>query len=548
MQNTAITPLPKMKMVVICTVLISESAGYMFVFPFLPFMIRSFGVEESEVGFHSGWVASSFMFGQFLSSFAWGWISDKVGIRPVLIFGITVTIINTVCVGLSTSLAQVLTVRFFGGLLNGNIGVVKTYIGLITDQTNEATAFGSTALCWGIGSIFGPSIGGLLAQPVNNFPGVFKPGSVWDYYPYLLPCIVTAIIPFIGLVIGTIYLEEPSRDGNLGSRSGDKEMRHMPLEEEEEGGGNSPTKGNQHDGGHDMGDNPPSGHEDIRAEAEPGWKAEPLAGPGEDPVEGEVSNGCEADHTRSVKGEHGRVSPSTRADGTRDVVVTFAEDAGEKGKRAKTEHSLPKLESTWDFVKKKSVILPMLGYMMLRLVAVGLDDLIPLFLSTPRENGGMAFRTEGVGMAMLGQGVMLVAHVIFFFPMMQRRYGTLQLFAISAIASPFMFLSFPLLPYFQDSVPTWVLWVLVQLCLAVKVFAFSTGFTSVMMLVNNSAPRRIIGTINGVGQVLVQTLDKFYQHLTFPDTLNISTSPSAALARCDSENERCFDPGAATLC
>jgi len=81
-----------------------------------------------------------------------------------------------------------------------------------------------------------------------------------------------------------------------------------------------------------------------------------------------------------------------------------------------------------------------------------------------------------------------------------------------------------------------------------QVFAFSTGFTSVMMLVNNSAPRRIIGTINGVGQVLVQTLDKFYQHLTFPDTLNISTSPSAALARCDSENERCFDPGAATLC
>ena len=43
-----------MKMAVICCVLISEAAGYMYVFPFLPFMIRSFGVAEADVGFNSG--------------------------------------------------------------------------------------------------------------------------------------------------------------------------------------------------------------------------------------------------------------------------------------------------------------------------------------------------------------------------------------------------------------------------------------------------------------------------------------------------------------
>ena len=49
------------------------------------------------------------------------------------------------------------------------------------------------------------------------------------------------------------------------------------------------------------------------------------------------------------------------------------------------------------------------------------------------------------------------------------RYGTLQLFTISAISCPVMFLSFPLLPYFQDFVPTWVLMLLVQVCLVLKV-------------------------------------------------------------------------------
>jgi MFS family permease len=46
----------------------------------------------------------------------------------------------------------------------GVIGVSKTYIGLITDETNEAQAFGFLALCWGTGGVIGPAIGGLLAQ------------------------------------------------------------------------------------------------------------------------------------------------------------------------------------------------------------------------------------------------------------------------------------------------------------------------------------------------------------------------------------------------
>jgi hypothetical protein len=237
-------------------------------------------------------------------------------------------------------------------------------------------------------------------------------------------------------------------------------MQHVQLEEEDDGLRAVPDskKGE----GSPMGDNPPAGQDEM----EHGCRGEPLQGPGEDPG---------------------------------SVVVVVADD-GDALQREKLRSRPRREQSLVDFCRKRSVILPMLAYAMLRLVAIGLDDLIPLLFSTPKSLGGLAFQTEGIGLALLGQGVMLVFHVMFFFPLMQRRFGTLQLFRIASISTPVMFLLFPLLPYAQRVVPETGLYVLVQLCLIAKVFAFSTGFTSVMILVNNSAPMRLIGTINGVAQ------------------------------------------------
>lgn len=70
-------------------------------------------------------------------------------------------------------------------------------------------------------SIIGPMIGGALAKPVDAFPSIFTPGSLWDRYPYLLPNLFSAICVFIGLVIGILFLEEThaekkhNRDGGL---------------------------------------------------------------------------------------------------------------------------------------------------------------------------------------------------------------------------------------------------------------------------------------------------------------------------------------------
>ena len=205
------TPLPWKELSVVLLVLATESTSFQYLFPFVPFMVRSFGIEEENVGFYSGWIASSFMVGQFCSSFFWGRISDVVGLKPVLLTGMTFTAITTVLFGVSHSLEWALTVRFIGGLFNGVIGVTKTYIGLITDETNEAQAFGFLALCWGFGGSVGPAIGGLLSMPAAKYPSVFQPGSLWEEYPFLLPCLVTSMLPTAGIALAVSRLKEPDR-------------------------------------------------------------------------------------------------------------------------------------------------------------------------------------------------------------------------------------------------------------------------------------------------------------------------------------------------
>lgn len=80
------------------------------------------------IGHKAGYLASGYFIGNFIGSFAWGWISDRVGRRPVLLFGVAVTISCELLFGFSQNFAWAIIARFFWGLLNGNIGVAKTYI------------------------------------------------------------------------------------------------------------------------------------------------------------------------------------------------------------------------------------------------------------------------------------------------------------------------------------------------------------------------------------------------------------------------------------
>tara|TARA_B110001450_G_scaffold108995_1_gene103083 strand:- start:146 stop:1645 length:1500 start_codon:yes stop_codon:yes gene_type:complete len=216
------TPLPKMKMFVILIVIMCEMASLMYVAPFLPFMIRSFGIREKDVGNYSGLIISSFMVGQFFSNAIWGLISEKIGIKPVILTGLLTSTISTIIFGFSSSILWSVIIRFIHGLLSGNLGVTKTYLYLITDKTNEAKGFGMFPVGMCIGAIFAPAIGGLLETPSKHWSSIDN-NHILHKYPYLLPSLVIAIFPFIAFIIGFIYMDEPYKNNNEKSDENNEE-------------------------------------------------------------------------------------------------------------------------------------------------------------------------------------------------------------------------------------------------------------------------------------------------------------------------------------
>ncbi|CAK9065581.1 unnamed protein product [Durusdinium trenchii] len=86
------------------------------------------------------------------------------------------------------------------------MGVTRTYLGEIVDESNEAKGFSFLALCFSVGLFVGPILGGELVFPAERAPQIFG-GTIFEEYPFLLPNLTYAIFAAIAWVIGCVFLE-----------------------------------------------------------------------------------------------------------------------------------------------------------------------------------------------------------------------------------------------------------------------------------------------------------------------------------------------------
>ena len=90
------------------------------VFPYLPEMIASFGVEKNEVARWAGLTGAVFSVAQSLTAVPWGRASDRFGRKPIILLGLASTMCCFLVWGMSTSLPMAITVRAIMGGGNGN--------------------------------------------------------------------------------------------------------------------------------------------------------------------------------------------------------------------------------------------------------------------------------------------------------------------------------------------------------------------------------------------------------------------------------------------
>ncbi|CAG8893538.1 unnamed protein product [Penicillium egyptiacum] len=195
---------------------IASLQAYMF------YQLKSFdqNLSDSDVATQAGILQGAFTAAQFATAIPWGRVADAEwgGRRFVLLVGLVGTAMSCLGVAYSTSFAQAVFWRSFGGAINGTVGIIRTMIAEnVKEKKYHSRAFLILPIGFNIASLFGPVMGGMLADPVKSYPRLFGPNSSFggangvqwlETYPYALPMIANFCFLSTTAVLVAYGLEE----------------------------------------------------------------------------------------------------------------------------------------------------------------------------------------------------------------------------------------------------------------------------------------------------------------------------------------------------
>jgi EmrB/QacA subfamily drug resistance transporter len=114
------------------------------------------------------WVFTAFLLTSTVTMPLWGRLSDLLGRRQTYIVGITLFLAGSALSGLSQSMPQLVTFRAMQGLGAGSlITIGMTVVGDLYELEERARMQGYFSGVWGVASLVGPLLGGLLTDYVS---------------------------------------------------------------------------------------------------------------------------------------------------------------------------------------------------------------------------------------------------------------------------------------------------------------------------------------------------------------------------------------------
>ncbi|RSM11534.1 hypothetical protein BHE90_004285 [Fusarium euwallaceae] len=462
-------PFPTKQMFVLACCRICEPIAFMSIFPYIYYMIEDFNItdDSSKISVYAGMVTSAFTLAEFSTGVLWGRLSDKIGRKPVLLFGLLGTALSVLVFGFAPSLPVALFARALGGLLNGNIGVLQTTVAeLVTVKEQQPRAYTIMPMVWCIGSIIGPMIGGALARPCISYPEIFARGTIWDRYPYLLPNLFSAATVFIGVVIGLLFLEEThaekKTERDRGREIGDYLANLFSRVTKCNGRGRAPEKQALLDG------------------------------------ERHVSYGSR--HGSSSSDEEDELLPAYQSQESSPRL------APQDDTRSLESQPLEPIVQEKPKTFTKPVIMNIISYGILAFHTMTFDQLFPVFLSTARPEhpvhdlpfrftDGFGLETKVIGFIMSVQGLYSLFSNYLIVAPVTRRLGSLRLFRLLAFSYFALYLVTPYLVLLPEPMRMPAIYLLV-----IWKCTFSTmAYPSNAILLANSAPsKQVLGTINGI--------------------------------------------------
>ncbi|RAH74129.1 uncharacterized protein BO66DRAFT_313639 [Aspergillus aculeatinus CBS 121060] len=421
------------------------------------YQLKSFdpSLPDSTISAQAGVLQGSFTAAQFLTAVWWGRLADAdwMGRKRVLLIGLFGTCISCLGFGFSHSFAAAVVFRTLGGCLNSNVGVMRTMISeIIEEKKYQSRAFLLLPMCFNIGVIIGPVLGGALADPLNSYPEFFGPGTFlggtegvhWmRRWPYALPNLLSAMYIFASFWAVFLGLNET--------------------------------------------------HEIARYRDDWGRKLGRI-----------ITKFFSRRRSRYYR--RLRTHPDNESIYIDGSVTSMSAPPSPIRSRARPR---PKRPSFWQ-IWTPNVLLTLLVQFLLAFHTSAFNSMTFTFLPTPRApedsrkgffrfSGGLGLPSSRVGMATAIIGIIGLPLQIFIYPRVQGHLGTLTSFRTFLPFSP---LAYALMPFLLvlPRVP-WLVWPAFTLVVGLQVVSRTFALPAAVILVNNCVTdASVLGTIHGVAQ------------------------------------------------
>ena len=173
---------------IVCVI---DILGFGILIPLVPYMADRFGASPELITP----ILGVYSLCQLVAAPFWGRLSDRFGRRPILMTSLAGACLSYGLLGFADNLWWLLASRMLAGFMAGNISAAFAYASDISTPENRSKALGTVGAAIGVGFMFGPAIGGLLAGN-NEYTANFA-----------LPAVVSAGLSL--LAISLVYFMLP---------------------------------------------------------------------------------------------------------------------------------------------------------------------------------------------------------------------------------------------------------------------------------------------------------------------------------------------------
>lgn len=153
-------------LLVVFTTILIDFVGFTVLIPVLPLYAERLGASDLQVAL----ILAVYALAQLLFLPAWGWVSDRVGRRPVILLSLFGTVCSFVVLAFAETIAMIYVARVLAGFFAASIGAAQAVVTDVTDASERAGGMGVIGAAFGAGMVVGPVIGGLTSELSDEAP------------------------------------------------------------------------------------------------------------------------------------------------------------------------------------------------------------------------------------------------------------------------------------------------------------------------------------------------------------------------------------------